>query len=221
MLLQWMGEVETLGARAAWVLGQWDDLDSYVKGDHMQKRRAKSVGLEGALFLEAVLAVQRGELETAQACIDDARRAVAPVLASMLRESYSRAYGCMVTVQELSELEEVVQHKAALAALSIDSKYTTATSSTATSTISSAAANEEAARLRTLRAKWSARLQWVPEDTDVWRRILSVRSLVFAPKQVSAMFAVYGSLKPQLSATVDDLSVPPVYCRRVYVLHSL
>jgi FAT domain len=83
-----MGEVETLGARAAWVLGQWDDLDSYVKGDHMQKRRAKSVGMEGALFLEAVLAVQRGELETAQACIDDARRAVAPVLASMLRESY-------------------------------------------------------------------------------------------------------------------------------------
>jgi FAT domain len=111
----------------------------------------------------------------------------------------------MVTVQELSELEEVVQHKAALAALSIDSKYTTAgatTARSATSTISSAAANEEAARLRTLRAKWSARLQWVPEDTDVWRRILSVRSLVFAPKQVIAMHIVYTSLKLQYLALV-------------------
>jgi FAT domain len=112
----------------------------------------------------------------------------------------------MVTVQELSELEEVVQHKAALAALSIDSKYTTGTTTTST-TISSAASSEEAARLRTLRAKWSARLQWVPEDTDVWRRILSVRSLVFAPKQVSASHVFYADTLHVLNAILSYRSL--------------
>lgn len=35
-----------------------------------------------------------------------------------------------------------------------------------------------------LRAKWTTRLQWVPEDVDVWRSILAVRSLVFKPREV-------------------------------------
>ena len=44
--------------------------------------------MEGALFLETVLAVQRGQLSLAQKCIEDARRALAPALSSLLRESY-------------------------------------------------------------------------------------------------------------------------------------
>lgn len=36
-----------------------------------------------------------------------------------------------------------------------------------------------------LREKWSARLQWVPEDVDVWRGILAVRSLVLKPREAS------------------------------------
>lgn len=36
-----------------------------------------------------------------------------------------------------------------------------------------------------LRNKWTARLQWVPEDVDVWRSILAVRSLVLKPREVS------------------------------------
>lgn len=39
-----------------------------------------------------------------------------------------------------------------------------------------------------LRAKWSARLQWVPKDVDVWRGILAVRSLVLKPREVSYAF---------------------------------
>lgn len=39
-----------------------------------------------------------------------------------------------------------------------------------------------------LRAKWSARLQWVPEDVDIWRGILAVRSLVLTPRQVRPLY---------------------------------
>lgn len=39
-----------------------------------------------------------------------------------------------------------------------------------------------------LRAKWSARLQWVPKDVDVWRGILAVRSLVLKPREVGFCF---------------------------------
>lgn len=35
-----------------------------------------------------------------------------------------------------------------------------------------------------LRSKWAARLRWVPEDVDVWRGILAVRSLVLKPREV-------------------------------------
>ena len=38
-----------------------------------------------------------------------------------------------------------------------------------------------------LRTKWTARLQWVPEDVDVWRSILAVRSLVLKPREVRSV----------------------------------
>jgi hypothetical protein len=38
--------------------------------------------------IQAVLAVTSGRLDAARVCIEEARRGVLPVLASMLRESY-------------------------------------------------------------------------------------------------------------------------------------
>ena len=44
-------------------------------------------------------------------CIDKARDILDTELTAMVGESYSRAYGAMVNVQMLSELEEVIQFK--------------------------------------------------------------------------------------------------------------
>lgn len=57
-------------------------------------------------FFDAVLAIRDNNFEKAQQQIDNARENVVPVLSSMLGDfSYSRAHRCMVTVQQLSELE--------------------------------------------------------------------------------------------------------------------
>ena len=44
-------------------------------------------------------------------CIDKARDMMDTDLTAMAGESYQRAYGAMVNVQMLSELEEVIQFK--------------------------------------------------------------------------------------------------------------
>ncbi len=44
-------------------------------------------------------------------CIDKARDIMDTDLTAMAGESYQRAYGAMVNVQMLSELEEVIQYK--------------------------------------------------------------------------------------------------------------
>lgn len=43
--------------------------------------------------------------------IEEARRALAPGLAALLSESYTRSYKRMLTVMSLAELEEVVEYK--------------------------------------------------------------------------------------------------------------
>lgn len=45
--------------------------------------------------------------------------------------------------------------------------------------------SEVAEHRSNLRRKWTARLQWVTEDVEVWRGILAVRSLVLKPQEVS------------------------------------
>ena len=44
-------------------------------------------------------------------CIDKARDILDTELTAMAGESYDRAYGAMVSVQMLSELEEIIQYK--------------------------------------------------------------------------------------------------------------
>jgi hypothetical protein len=45
------------------------------------------------------------------------RSRLAPVISSLLKESYTRAYHSMVTAQQLAELEEVIQVGPALSQL--------------------------------------------------------------------------------------------------------
>lgn len=50
-------------------------------------------------------------MRQALSLIEEARRVLAPGLAVVLGESYTRSYRRMLTVMSLAELEEVVEYK--------------------------------------------------------------------------------------------------------------
>ena len=67
-------------------------------------------------FLRAVLSVRQGDApDVARIHIDRARDLMANDFAALVGESYERAYSDMVRVQQLTELDEVMIYKKALA----------------------------------------------------------------------------------------------------------
>lgn len=61
--------------------------------------------------LKAHAVSYREQYSQAQALIDSARDLLDTELTALSGESYQRAYGAMVSVQMLAELEEVIQYK--------------------------------------------------------------------------------------------------------------
>ena len=90
------------GARAAWLLEQWDDMRKAVV--HMPKD-----GYLGttALFYECVLLTQAGRFRDEQGFIDQCKKALDGDISALVGESYGRAYHLFVGIQQLSELEEI------------------------------------------------------------------------------------------------------------------
>jgi FKBP12-rapamycin complex-associated protein len=169
---KWIDEVEVLGAKAAWTLGKWGDLEQYMSGGRVGAGETNEPD-DVTSFFGAVLAIKDNDWEKAQLCVDGAREKITPMLGNMLGDfSYSRAHRCMVTVQQLSELEEIIQHKRMIeqnellaAELSDEERKA-----------------EERQSLDKLRKKWDARLEWVPQDSGLWRQILTLRSLILNPQ---------------------------------------
>lgn len=62
-------------------------------------------------FYRAILAIHKNQYEVAQNFIDKTRDLLDTELTAMAGESYQRAYGAMVQVQILAELEEVMQYR--------------------------------------------------------------------------------------------------------------
>lgn len=105
-------------------------------------------------FYRALLFLHKDEFDTAQMFVNIARQALDTELTALFSESYQRAYASLVQVQQLSELEEVISFKQG------DSDQRTL-----------------------LKRIWSQRLKGCQRDLDVWRRLLSVRSMVIPPHQ--------------------------------------
>lgn len=94
--------VAPLAAEAAWNLGHWDQMSSFVKDmDHSVDSN----------FFQAILAIHRDEFSKAQQFINATRSLVDTQLAALVGESYNRAYKVIVRVQQLSELEEIITYK--------------------------------------------------------------------------------------------------------------
>ncbi|KAF4129064.1 FATC domain-containing protein [Phytophthora infestans] len=196
--------VAMLGARASWCLSQWDSMTQYVTECAAQndKSNANSTvisraangngqgygyghthghGIFGAdedvtelSLYESVLAVHRGNFDQATTLIDATRKTLDTKLGALVGESYSRAYRSMVTLQQLSELEEVVTYKKLRAQIS---------------------KGEEAARYkRHLMRMWRDRLSGCKRVVEVWQQLIAVRALILSPHEDIDTYLQFASL---------------------------
>jgi len=99
-------KASVIGARAAWSLNKWQDMESLVT--QLPKENVD------ASFLRAVLAVHEENFPAAAEAIDLTRRQLYDSLTALFAESYSRAYIPLVMLQQLSELEEITEYKTLL-----------------------------------------------------------------------------------------------------------
>lgn len=145
-----------LAAVAAWGLQDWEGMQEYV--------RCIPENTQDGSFYRAVLAVHYGNFETAQKLIDETRDLLDTELTSMAGESYERAYGAMVCVQMLTELEEVIQYKLI------------------------------PERREKIRGMWWERLQGGQRIVEDWQRIIQVHTLVVNPQEDVQTWLKYAAL---------------------------
>ncbi|KAG6609026.1 Phosphatidylinositol kinase (PIK-L1) [Phytophthora cinnamomi] len=127
-----------------------------------------------ALAAQSVLAVHQGNFEQAATLIDATRKTLDTKLGALVGESYSRAYRSMVTLQQLSELEEVVTYKKLRAQIS---------------------KGEESARYkRHLMRMWRDRLSGCKRVVEVWQQLIVVRALILSPHEDIDTYLQFASL---------------------------
>lgn len=140
--------IAPLAAAAAWGLGQWDRMDSYIKV-------MKSESPDKAFF-NAILNLHRNNFEEASNHILKARDLLVTEITALVSESYNRAYGVVVRVQMLAELEEIIKYKCL---------------------------PQGSEKRAIMRKTWNTRLLGCQGNVDIWQRMLKVRALVIKPKQ--------------------------------------
>lgn len=138
-------EVARAAATAAWSLRRWDGMVRFTKC--MRENTVESS------CYQAVLEVHRNNFDLAHDLIDQARSSIDTDLTAMADEGKNRAYGAMVQVMMLSELEEVIQYK----------------------TMEN--------RRSFIKDKWWKRLQGCQRIVENWQKILTLRSLVMTPQE--------------------------------------
>ena len=148
--------VGRLAAASAWGINNWGSMDKYIKVIPSETQ-------DGA-FYRAVLAIHNHQFDQAQNWINVTRDLLDTELTAMASESYERAYGAMVMVQMLAELEEVVQYKLV------------------------------PERRQTICAMWWQRLQAGQRISEDWQRIIQVHSLVLKPHEDMHTWLKYAAL---------------------------
>lgn len=151
--------IAPLAAASAWGLGQWELMDNYL--DSM---KAQSPDRS---FFGAILSLYRNHFERASAHIEKAREALDTELSALLGESYNRAYGVVVRVQMLAELEEIITYKKS---------------------------SGNPLKQATMRATWTKRLKGCQRNPEVWQRMLKVRALVISPQENIDMWIKFANL---------------------------
>ena len=151
--------IAPLAAASAWGLGQWELMDNYLDAMKAQSPDRS--------FFGAILSIHRSQFDNASMHVDKAREALDTELSALLGESYNRAYGVVVRVQMLAELEEIITYKKS---------------------------NGDALKQATMRATWTKRLKGCQRNPEVWQRMLKVRALVISPQENIDMWIKFANL---------------------------
>ncbi|KAF1314231.1 Phosphatidylinositol kinase, partial [Globisporangium splendens] len=190
--------VAMMGARASWCLSQWDNMTQYITECTPAPTLSVASGSEESdtqlCLYRSVLAVHHGKFDEAAGLIDETRKALDTKLGALVGESYSRAYRSMITLQQLSELEEIITYKKLRM---------------------NVAKSEEAARYkRHMVRMWHARLSGCKRVVEVWQQILAVRSLIITPRddidtwlQFASLCRQSGNLPLSLKVFTNSLGV--------------
>ncbi|KAI9797251.1 MAG: phosphatidylinositol kinase- protein kinase tor1 [Piccolia ochrophora] len=151
--------IAPLGAAAAWGLGQWELMDNYLSVMKVQSPDRS--------FFGAILSLHRNQFEEAILHIEKAREGLDTELSAVLGESYNRAYGTVVRVQMLAELEEIITYKQN---------------------------NMNPEKQETMRRTWMKRLKGCSSNVEDWQRLLKVRALVISPNENMEMWIKFANL---------------------------
>ncbi|EEB07626.1 phosphatidylinositol kinase Tor2 [Schizosaccharomyces japonicus yFS275] len=151
--------IAPLAVAAAWGLGQWELMDDYISV-------MKSESPDKAFF-RAIVSLHRSQYDEASRYITKARDLLDTELTALVGESYNRAYGVVVRVQMLSELEEIIRYKQ----------------------------SENHLEVREMIKKtWDRRLKGCQRNVDIWQRMLRVRALVISPSENMEMWIKFANL---------------------------
>ncbi|VIO96237.1 Uncharacterized protein BM_BM1727 [Brugia malayi] len=143
-------------ARGSWAIEDWETMDYYVKQINENNQ-------DGS-FLRAVLAIRNEQYHDALVYIEKVRDMCDTELTAMASESYERAYGAMILVQQLTELEEAIEYKM-----------------------------WPDRRIR-IAVVWSRRLQGCRPNIEQWQRLLLVKSLVLSRNEMRPLWIKFSSL---------------------------
>lgn len=176
-----------IAAEAAWHMGKWDEmemfvdvLDSNARGIPLLLPRVSSLasaigggsaGASTSSFLRAVTLIRHGAYDQALAAIERAREGLAAELSALVSESYDRAYGDMIRVQQLTELEEVIEYSQLNEGALLGNGANVKRPSHLT-------VQDIHSRKKLIRSMWHERLNGVQRKVEEWQALLSVRSLV-------------------------------------------
>jgi FKBP12-rapamycin complex-associated protein len=138
-------QMSVMATASAWGLNRWDSMEEYI-------RCIPKNSFDGS-FYQALLNIHNNKFSEAQKFIDQSRQSLDADLTALVGESYSRAYHLMVSVQLLSEMEEIIQCKL------------------------------RPERKQQLQKTWWDRLQGCQRNMEDWQRILQVRSLVLSQQE--------------------------------------
>lgn len=158
-------KIAGLAARAAWAMGRWDSMALFAQATPQSTVKGN--------FFRAVLAIHREQFGDAKAHIDECRKALSTELIALVGESYSRAYRKIVTLQQLSEMEEILLFLRLKSTNNhhMSEKY-----------------------IKRLKAMWERRLFGCQRNIGVWYRILSVRSLLSVTREDQRPWIKFASL---------------------------
>lgn len=151
--------IAPLAAAASWGLHQWERMDTYIS---VMKKDSPDKA-----FFNAILSLHNNNFNEAMQQIDKARDLLATEVTALVSESYNRAYGVVVRVQMLSELEEIIRYKE-LPAGSPQRVHIIDT--------------------------WNKRLLGCQKNVDIWQRMLKARALVVKPKQDMKIWIKFANL---------------------------